>query len=244
MSSSVWPIIFIAGFLLAIFILTNFRSIVPLRLSRSRIPGLKKRSTGKKYGTYSIKFYPDREAIAVQTALQGGSQTNADLTDSYAKMVVFFTSLELFYYGNGVGHHDTSGPLREEVRKVLNNPDELTWTIVEWDRYEKPLFRYEGELFRNALSLPGILGIEARPKDLSLVQSVKALVGYTVNETPNLGGTQSNAQTNLQSRLVRHAVTQLLNWHDQFGPPSDMSEAQDRAAQAWETALGAVHAAA
>ena len=219
--------------MLALFILTNFRSIWPRGLSRSRVPGLKKRSTGRKCGTYSIKFYPDQEAIAVQTNFQGG-QTSRDSTDSHAKMVVFFLSLELFYYGNGVGQHDTSGPLREEVWSVLNNPDEQTWTVAEWNLDEKPLFRYDGDLFPNAISLPGILGIDARAKDLSLVQGVKALIGSLINST----------ETGSPSRLVRHAVTQLLDWNDSFGPPSDMGEAQDRAAQAWETALRATQGTA
>lgn len=59
---------------------------------------------------------------------------------------------------------DTSEPLRAEIRRVLSNSEELTWAIVLWEQYETPLFRYDGDTFATAISLPGIIGIEGESK--------------------------------------------------------------------------------
>ena len=242
MSSGTVTFILIAVAFVALFLVTNTNVLSRLTASRtrSRVPGLKKYTNGPKCGTYSIKFYPEHEAITFQSSLQGAGQTREDLAYGGAKIVVFFTSFELFHYGNGSASQDTSGLLREQVRRVLTNSGEPTWEIVEGDLYRKPLFRYDGELYRHALAVPDVLGVEPRGKDVSLVQGVKALVGQRVNPAPS----QTGGTSGPQNQLVRHAVAQLLDWHEQFGPALDRAEAQDRGANAWEAALASVRNAA
>ena len=192
---------------------------------------------GRQTGTWAIKFYPDRRAVAVK--LEVSMSDPEQSAYAYARWVTFFVSHQLFYYGNGAQEHDTSGPLRELLRRAVSPTEPYSdWRLVEWDLFENPLFRYDGTMFPNAISVPTVLGVSPmEAKDASLTHAPAVLVARLAQGA--ITARNEGRITGNQGVIVPAAVRLLLEQHETQGPAASIADAAKRARAAWEKAFAA-----
>lgn len=220
----VWlPIVFC--FVLGIGLLVLVRRQA---MPRSGVPGLRGVRVGPAIGSYGIKFFPDRQALAV-TLTTTSAEPPRDIALGYARFVVHFCAWQLFYFGNGSAVNDRSHALREALRMALAGEGAAGWELVEWDLYRAPLFRYDGRIYRHGLELAGVLGVDPLAKEESLIRAPALLVAHMLREAPEADVRAASAP---QPRIVRAAVGQLVAWHEQYGPAASIDEARSRAAAA------------
>ncbi len=165
---------------------------------------------GQHLGTWTINYHSESGKVSAEFP-------EAEL----ARFIIYRLHEELFYHGNGSKQMDQSGPLRETLKQLLNDPS----TSIPWEYADKEAagaidFSLRGDLYEGDMSRPGLIGVVDKPQ--KQLNGMLALVKEALHR-----------DVETQER-VKIGISRLISWHEDEGPVNNGKDFWSRAVAAYQ----------